>query len=485
MPSPAAPLAGRVIGVYGSGGAPWHHLALAAARGADVRVVRAEDVHDGRLADLDVLVMPGGGAVAMAGLLAPLGAEGTTRIRQWVGSGGTYVSSCAGSVLPLALTGAAYDANPLARHMRMVDVPLANTGDATLGGLASPGVGRIRVRLAADRAAAGDLPSELELVHYNGPLFATGAVVPDSVRPFAWPLGATPAFTPAERYLADEPTLDTTLQRCIDQGAATALDAAVGAGRAVLFGSHPEFGLGSLLLGWSHGAELVTAAMAGPTGSTARVANGAAAWPGWHVERRHHHSTPQQLARVAADSLRRVSERFEYLGSAEVSDKADPWLAPDMAARFHGVAAATAWRRDTRAAAKAAGCATSQLLRLEPLLGEQDLPWLDDAPRPDQDFGYMGLTQLVAKIHSLLDAAEQALQRQPRRPLHAYDLFDSHPFHLAVGSYLSAAGLTAAALLVSGLLAFRHGATTADSEALLWTSQHMGASALEGAATCS
>jgi len=472
-------LAGRVVGVYGSGGAPWHHLALVAARGAEVRVVRAEDVLAGRLTDLDALIMPGGGAVAMAGLLTPLGVAGAKRIRQWVEAGGSYVASCAGSVLPLTLTGAADDANPLARHMRMVNVPLANSGDATLGGLASPGVGRIRVRLAADRASAAALPEEVELVHYNGPLFATGAPGHESVRPFAWPVGATPAFTPAERYLAQGPgpvpVPVTTLQRCIDQGAATALEADVGTGRAVLFGSHPEFGLGALLLGWSHGADLLTAALASVPPRTSRAVTSAVGEPGWRVEREQQHSSPADMARETAPSLRRLAERFEHLGSSEVSDRADAWLAPDMAATFHGVTAATAWRRDTAAAARAASCAASQLLRLEPLLDEHDVAWLDDAQRPDQDFGYMGLTQLVAQVHAMLDAAEQALLREPRQPRHAYDLFDSHPFHLAVGSYLSAAGLTAGALLVSCLLAFRHGATTATSEALLWTSSRQGA----------
>lgn len=478
--APGGPLAGRVIGVYGSGGAPWHHLALAAARGASVRVVRAEDVMAGRLDQLDVLIMPGGGAVAMAGLLAPLGVEGAQRIRQWVGAGGTYVSSCAGSVLPLALTGAADAANPIARHMRMLDIELANTGDATLGGLCSPGVGRIRVKVAPDRASASDLPPELELVHYNGPLFAIAAGGSATVRPFAWPVGATPAFTPAERFLAGNETRETTLQRCIDLGAATAIEAEVGAGRAVLFGSHPEFGVGSLLLGWGHGSELLTAALASPMYGTDRGPADTRAESGWHVAPEHPERSPAEHGLLVADSLRRAAERFERLAASEVSASASGWLTPDMAAKFHGVDAATAWQRDTRAAATVAGCAASQLLRLETLLDQHDLPWLDDAPRSDQDFGYMGLTQLVAKIHAMLDGAELTLLQQPQRPQHAYDLFDSHPFHLAVGSYLSAAGLTAGALLVSALLAFRHGATTAGSEALLWTAPRLAAATGQG-----
>src|SRR5690606_15787322 len=72
---PPNQLPGLRAGVYGSGGAPWHHLALIAVNGGTPIVVRAEDISAGILSDLDVLIFPGGGALAMAGLLAPLGEE--------------------------------------------------------------------------------------------------------------------------------------------------------------------------------------------------------------------------------------------------------------------------------------------------------------------------------------------------------------------------------------------------------------------------
>jgi hypothetical protein len=317
----------------------------------------------------------------------------------------------------------------------------------------------------------------VELVHYNGPLFAIDPSSSGPVRPFAWPLGATPAFTPAERFLPGVETRETTFQRCIDQGAATAIEAEVGAGRAVLFGSHPEFGVGSLLLGWGDGAELLTAALTGLPGGSARPDASDGDTLGWSVARDHGSLGSADLVGLAADSLRRIAERFERLGSSAVRASARAWLTQEMAARFHGVEASMAWQRDTRAASSAAACAAAQLTRLEAFVDERDTPWLDDASRPDQDFGYLGLTQLVARIESMLDGAEHALLREPQRPRHAYDLFDSHPFHLAVGSYLSAAGLTAGALLLSALLAFRHGATTADSEALLWTAPRLASTA--------
>ena len=459
-------LAGRVVGVYASGGAPWHHLALAAAHGADVRPVRAEDVAAGRLEQLDAFVVPGGGATAMAGLLAPLGVDGAQRIRAWVGAGGTYVSSCAGSVLPLALTDEADALLPSARCLRMVDVPLANPGDATLGGLASPGVGRITVRLDPGHPFAQGLPEHIELVHYNGPLFDVAAA-PAGARPFAWPLAATPDFTPAERFLADpEPVADadTTLAHCLARTAATGLEARVEAGRALLFGSHPEFGLGPLLLGWGEGAALLVAALASCRGPSHRASD--VDDLGWSRHSEQPDTTPPALAERASAELLRAATRFEAL----IERDAGAWLAPDHAATFHGRDPRRAWSEDCRAAARVARAAAEALHALAGSLSERERGWLDDAPRDDQDFGAMGLSQLLARIHGMLAAAERAAAQPPQRPAHAYDLFDRHPFHLAVGSYLSAAGLTSAALLITQVLAANHDASTPAAEALLWLS---------------
>jgi hypothetical protein len=472
--TPRPPLGGLRVGVYGSGGAPWHHLALAAAHGADVRPVRAEDIEAGRLAEIDALIVPGGGAVAMAGLLSPLGPEGAEAVRRWVEAGGTYVASCAGSVLPLALDGAADAALPLARGLRMVDVPLANRGDATLGGLASPGVGRIRVRLDAAHPFAGGLPAEFDVVHYNGPFFDVSKA-PAGVRPFAWPVRAGAAFTPAERFLpggaigganagaiagANAGAVATTFDRCVTAGTATGLEAAVGRGRLLLFGSHPEFGLGPLLLGWGDAARLLVAALA----SVPRRASAGDGGPGWAVRPRRPDGAVAELAATAVAGLERAAARFADLALLPPAG----WLDADHAAAFGGRAAADAWTPDARAAAATARAAARDLGGLA--LDDADLAWLDDAPRPDQDFGAMGLTQLLERIGSMLDGAERLALEPPRRPAHAYDLFDAHPFHLAVGSYLSAAGLVSAAALIVVTLAARHAAPTPALAPVVWAS---------------
>ena len=461
----AGALAGRVVGVYASGGAPWHHLALAAAHGAQVRPVRAEDVAAGRLDELDALVVPGGGAIAMAGLLAPLGRGGAERIRAWVERGGTYVSSCAGSVLPLALHPEADALMPTARCLRMVEVPMANPGDATLGGLASPGVGRIVVRLDLDHGFAAGLPERVDLVHYNGPLFDVSRA-PAGVRPFAWPIGASTAFTAGERFLPSDAAVEddaTTFARCVARGAATGLEATVGDGRAVLFGSHPEFGLGPLLLGWGDGAALLVTALATCRGPHRRAT--AVDDPGWAVRPGRRSDTLERLVQEAGGALREVAERFTALAVRNV----EAWLTPDHAASFHGRDARSAWREDTVAAAAVARIAATTLERVAPSLAEGDRGWLDDVPRDDQDFGAMGLVQLVDRVHAMLGAADRCASEAPVRPAHAYDHFDRHPFHLAVGSYLSAAGLVSAALLIAQVLAARHGIRVPDDAArLLW-----------------
>jgi len=454
-----SPLRGRVIGVYGSGGAPYHHLALAALYGAEVRPVRAEDIAAGALAELDALVMPGGGALAMAGMLRPLGDAGAAAIRTWVEGGGCYIASCAGSVLPLTLDPATEALLAGSSALRLTSARLANPGDATLGGLASPGVGEIGVRIDPQHPFAAGLPTHLTLMHYNGPLFALDPT-DTTVRAFAWPVGAEARFTPAEAFLPGTPVAETTLERCVAAGAATGIEVQVGAGRAILFGSHPEFGLGPLLLGWGDGAQLLVQALA----SCVPAAQRRSAGEPWRVEPETPQATVPRLAHGAAHDLELLATRFERLAERDIGS----WLGREHAASFHGRSAAVAWCEDGAAAAGTAREIAAALTTLADELDNADRGWLDDAPRADQDFGAMGLQQLLLRIGTMLSDAEARAEEPPQRPTHAYDLFDRHPFHLAVGSYLSAAGLMSAALLLVAILAARHQRRIAGLEGRLW-----------------
>ena len=266
-------LRGLRVGIYGSGGAPYHHAALVALWGGDPLPVRAEDVHKGVLEKLDVLIFPGGGMTAMSGMLAPLGVDGARAVRRWVAGGGMYVGSCAGSFLPAAVGEGYWQLHEEARALHMVSAALANGSDSAFEGLTSPGVGTLEVVVEdSEHWLVAGLPKRFDLVHYNGPLFTLGGPRPTGVVDDAQsaapqgvlrPTSTTPRFTPSEAFLATE-SLDereTLFDRCVARGAYNGVTAHYGDGLAVLFGSHPEFGFGPLQLGWGPGVQLFANAL--------------------------------------------------------------------------------------------------------------------------------------------------------------------------------------------------------------------------------
>lgn len=437
-------LTGLQVGVYASGGAPYHHAAFAALHGADVHLVRAEDVHAGRLGALDVFIMPGGGKAAMQGMLEPLGMEGAATIRRFVEQGGTYLSSCAGSFLPLAVEDDVTEMYPAMRALRMTELRPANEGPPVVGGLASPGVGRVRVRLAEDSPFTDELAGEVELVHYNGPLF----VGDDQAKPFAWPVAATEAFTHAEAFMSPNREA-VTLAGCLAQGASTGIVRPVGDGQVILFGSHPEFGLGPLQLGWDDGSILLLNALKQVPKRSHSVDG-----PGgpMTVERGHPGLTLDELHARVDGGLSRLANSFERLAGTPPTG----WLEVGAAPGFHGLSAQALWERDIEAAGRLAGFTRDAYAAIAFALTDQEIGWLDDEPRSNQDVGGMGLLQLLDRANADLAEAERLRDAPPRRPAHAYDALDRHPFHLTVGTYLSAGGLLASAALVVAMLNDRH-----------------------------
>ena len=437
-------LSGLQVGIYASGGAPYHHAAFAALHGAEVQLVRAEDVHAGSLDALDVFVMPGGGKAAMHGMLEPLGAEGAASIRAFVEQGGTYLSSCAGSFLPLAVSDEVNGLYPAMGALRMTDLEPANEGPPVVGGLASPGVGRIRVRLDEHSPLTRELSGEVELVHYNGPFF----VGDTAATAFAWPVSFTESFTPAEAFM-QQTSEATTFAGCVTRGASTGVVRPFGDGQVILFGSHPEFGLGPLQLGWGDGSTLLLNALKEVPKRS--VATGGPGGP-ITVERGYADLTLSDLHNRIDAHLHRLALTFEQLADLPPSG----WLENQNSPSFHGLNAEALWRRDMQAAGRLAGLTRVAYANVAFKLSNTEIGWLDDHPRPNQDVGAMGLIQLVAQAEADLLAAEQLQNQTPEPPAHAYDKLDRNPFHLTIGTYLSAGGLLAAAALVVAILNDRH-----------------------------
>ena len=419
------------VAVYASAGAPYHHAALVAQWGGLPEPLSAAQIQAGGLKDYDVLVMPGGGLLGMAGLLAPLGITGSQAIREWVAAGGMYIGSCAGAYLPATVPASFAAQHPAIGPLHLLDVPLANGADAGLGGLDSPGVGVLQAVVAAPTHwLTQGLPHRFEVVHYNGPCFTP--LLHTDVTAVTHVLGAGLAFTPWERSLpGDAAPLVETL---IADGAANVVTGPFGQGNVVLFGSHPEFGFDVLQLGWGVAARLF--------GNALR-----------HQGARSRDSVLQQrdMSRVTlevcpvADDLQRASQRF-----TDLVDRA-----PDLtgAPAFQGQQAPAIWKAAlTEASALSAD--TAVFLRG---LNTGQVPsvcasWLDSSATPAQDYGFVGLRQLATHILSLLDQAEAHLRSPPKPSTSPYGDWDQHPYHLLASSYLSASGVTASASLVAGII---------------------------------
>ena len=459
----APELAGLRVGVYASGGAPYHHAGLLALWGLEPVPVRADAIREGALGALDVLIFPGGGATAMGGMLAPLGVDGAAAVRRWVEGGGMYLGSCAGSFLPASVGEPYWTAHPEARELHMIGAPLANGSDSAFEGLTSPGVGTIAVEVAdAAHWLVEGLPDRFEIVHYNGPLFDLGTEPGTTARDDARlaapegalrPAAATDAFTPSEAFLDAAPAT-TLFDRCVAAGAYNGVAARYGAGWVVLFGSHPEFGFDAIQLGWGPAARLVANALLrrarepGPPAGAARGDGGGGGTPE-QVEAAPGPTDGAADDAPLRDRARATADRLDAVATSSA------WLAPGHAASFLGRDPATLWSEATADAADAAHLAAAGLRRLAdaPVSIAAAARWIDDPGQADQDFGFVGLAQLAGRMDAALTNARDGLDASPTPLAHAYDQFDSHPYQLAAGSYLSAAGLAAGALLATAVAA--------------------------------
>lgn len=447
------------VRAYGSGGAPYHHLALAALFGADVGPVSAEQIRTGGLDGADVLVVPGGGARAMAGLLAPLGADGAATVRAWVERGGMYIGSCAGSFLPAAVGESFWNENPQARQLCMLNAQLYNRADSEWAGLTSPGVGTVHVVNERPRHwLARGLPPLFRLVHYNGPMFdATAGAPPSPARVGGATLSevvgvvrfseATADFTPGEAFLGSMPDGPTLFESGVAAGAFSAVEGVYGEGAVVLYGSHPEFGLDTVQVGWDEGVRLFANALvrqacrrsdAGtPGGEAGDVLAGAGLEPE-AVAR-----GLRQAAVLAGDH----AGRFEDLARQDPGD----WAAPGAVARFMGLEPPALWRQAALDAAAASRATAAYLTKLTPFATPMAGigGWLSAQAPEAQDYGFVGLLPLLERVGAMLTAAHAAMSSQPFALSGPYDALDRHPYQLGVSSYLSAAGLAAAGLMAA------------------------------------
>ena len=194
------------VGCRGGGVLHWARL-LKSAPELDFRMVDGREVLAGRLSELDVLVMPGGGGFERYGTW---GEEGCAKIRDFVRGGGAYFGTCAG--LAVALN----------EPQRIRMLPFRRDGNDLRGGMDAA------VKLLPRAAELTGLKSETRFITYhNGPV----------------PVPADPVPGVAAEILG---TYDCNLmqkgrEKLSMHGRPALVWATYGRGRMFIFGCHPEY----------------------------------------------------------------------------------------------------------------------------------------------------------------------------------------------------------------------------------------------------
>jgi hypothetical protein len=465
-PVMAYPLRPIRVGLYGGGGAPFNHAGVFGEAGFPLRFLSDAEIRAGDLATVDVLVMPGGGFRAMQGQLEPLGLEGTRRLTQWVRDGGMYIGSCAGAydcaIAPAAFTRSC----PPKGELQLVNARVWNGDGGELGGelegLDSPGVGVLRLRSTRpDHPVMSGMPESFEVVHYNGPVFDVletleidGASLAEGLAAFN---GPGERFTAAEHFMgATEQGETTLLDRASAAGKYSIVAGELGIGRAVAFGSHPEFGFNLAMDEW---------------GAPARMLVNAALWQAASrpVEQRRRWSyrdTPGPAAAPRGTSLalvQRLARQVAQDATALRQRSIDPlprWLTVEYAMSVFGMTPIEIWCQSIDDIESLANCIVEQAAELGDRLatmGASDAErevamqidrWMLEV-RPAawrQDGGYQGVAALLRTAHEMCRAASDRWDIELGPPAGPYDYFLENPYHLVAGSYLAAIGCVSGAV---------------------------------------
>jgi glutamine amidotransferase-like uncharacterized protein len=417
------------IAIYGGGGAPYHHIGVFARAGHSVSILFPSEVRPDILASFDAFVIPGGGYDGMRGQIDPLGKDGVEAIAQFVEAGGMYLGSCAGAYDAATPAEAFRLACPLQRAMTLSNATVWNEVADPWSDLQSPGVGRLQVlNRSPEHLIMRGIPSEFEIVHYNGPLFE-GAESLFSIG------NETEAFTPSEGFFSSDSAIPRMIDRAREGRVSGGVVERFGRGRAVLFGSHPEFGFSltmddeqlpqTMLLNaidW----QLLIGPEPVPRSATLCSETGLAATD---------HGT---ILEAALTSIR------GHVSSLQLKPLDEQWIDGRYAMSVFGQQPKAIWSQSLMRITELA----DEIERLGPGIRSSTLSFRQPGDGV-LDYGFHGVLALLQQIDELLSTAE-ATWHVPLGDLSAdpYKYIRSSPYHLVAGSYLAAIGrATAAAIL--------------------------------------
>jgi hypothetical protein len=297
-------------------------------------------------------------------------------------------------------------------------------------GLNSPGIGVLQAETVAhDHPVMAAMPPTFEIAHYNGPLFR-GAT------PLARVVGRTERFTPWEEMLDRRPDR-VLVDDAAAEGVANIVADAIGDGRVVLFGSHPEFGFAIAMEDEQLPSLMLRNAVAWQLDES-----GAPERP--EVEL-YTHRNPGDEVDADPDRVTELAARLRER-TARIRDRGDDpiWLQPAFAMSFFGLLPDEIWRQSLDAIDRLSSEA------------EQRAPYTE--PRalsfraPDEwnlDGGYHGVVALLEQSVELLDRTLATWDFDPGEPTaDPYQYLESSPYHLVAGSYLAAVGRVASAALL-------------------------------------
>ena len=419
------------IALYGAAGSPYNHAAILAGAGHQVSFVYPQDILAGALAGFDAFVMPGGAYRSMQGQLDPLGRDGCRAIREYVEAGGMYIGSCAGAYAAATVSERFVASCPAQAELRLLDARVWNDADATHDELRSPGIGELLAEnVAPDHPVMAGVPARFAITHYNGPLFEGGQAL-------ARVVGRGATFTAAEDFLGcgDEPHL---VDEAIAAGAANIVTGDRGAGRVVLFGSHPEFGATLPLDDVTDAARLLVNAVTWQLDESG------------HPYRAHTDVVSEMAidpAVVTADRegigalADRIAERCALLRGRTDA----PWLAEDAAMSMFARSPREIWT----AALDAIPALTAETVAAAPTMPDYLFSFRPPADCP-VDGGFYGAAALLEQADEMLATAETSWVDSwpgPSSDPYAYD--HESPYQLVAGSYLAAIGRVASAALLS------------------------------------
>jgi hypothetical protein len=250
------------VAIFGGAGSPYNHAAVIATLGLPWFYAHGGDIADGILRHADLLVVPGGGWRFGNGLLGDLGEAGVAAMLEFVEAGGGYLSSCAGTMIAMRMPEASLERwHGTKDRFTLLEVENWDPLRSAEGGHRSPGIGRVIAQPGSTRhPVALGLPEQLEITHYNGPIFAEPGPGIDVALRYA---GTTEGFTPSECFHSHpgRPTTNDQQRSLMAEAGRQSLPAVVagerGRGRVVLAGLHPEFGLDSSLDNWGRPAQLI------------------------------------------------------------------------------------------------------------------------------------------------------------------------------------------------------------------------------------